>query len=185
MKKIVFLVLIAASLFACNNVERYKERIYEIATEWEQTKSEASGITRAVSNSLSLLNSARSNLNAYASANYETMSPETRTQVDSLRSRMLAANEEIAAFVQTIGSTAKPLADNQKQMDALNAAVQDKSKEFQGNVRKTLKLLEDSMEQTNENVEAFTQRLDAIRDEVDAIYEEVQALTETEEEVVQ
>jgi chromosome segregation ATPase len=185
MKKTIFLLLIAIGLFACNNVEQYKERIFEIATEWDQTKSEASGIARGLANSLSLLNSARSSLNAYANANNETISPETRTQIDSLRARMTRANEDIATFMQNIGSAAKPLADNQKQMDALEAAAENEEQEFDGNVRKTINLLEESMEQTNENVEEFTQRLNAIRDEVDAIYEEVQALTEPEEEVVQ
>lgn len=185
MKKILLLALVAVVLASCNNIEQYKEKIYEISTQWDQTRSEASGIARAVSNSLSLLSSARSSLYTYARENNETMSMETRAQVDTLRKRIVTVNEEVAAFMQSIGSAAKPLADNQEQMDALRAAVQDQSKEFEGNVKKTINLLEGSMEQTNSNVEAFNQRLDALRAEVDAIYEEVQALTGKQEETIQ
>lgn len=185
MKKILLLALVAITIASCNNIEQYKERIYEISTEWEQTKSEASGIAQGLSNVLSLLNSARSTLNDYTGENSETMSTETRTQIDSLRARISRTNESIATFMQNIGSAAKPLSDNQKQMDALSAAVQDQSQEFEGNVKKTIQLLENSMEQTNSNIEEFNRRLNALRDEADAIYEEVQALTVPKEELVQ
>ncbi len=175
MKKIFFGVVAVFILGACGGSgSDQKAQIIQLSTDWASAKSEASGLTQALANSISLLSSASATLDSIASAG-GTPTDEMRKNIGSMRLRMDTANSDMIALVQEISLVAAPLENNKGKMKALEDFANFDNK-FEGNAEESIAALSKIVAEANAKWGSFKERLDKAQSEVDAIYDEVKAL---------
>lgn len=176
MKKILFGVLAIVLIAACGDkTEDLKEQVISLNTEWQTANADARGIAQATGNTLAVLQSASFRLDSLAGAQTGTLPADMQTKIADLRTRMEAANNNVIVVMQGVGDAARPLANLEAQMAALEKAA-ELGEGFPEDAKAQIENIGKAITNAKSKYDGLTQKLEAVRSEVEAIDAEVNAM---------
>lgn len=180
MKKILFSVLAIMLITACGDkTEDLKEQVNSLTTEWQTANADARGIAQATGNTLNVLQTASFRLDSLAGAQTGPLSDEMQTKITDLRTRMEAANNNVIVVMQGVGDAARPLANLEAQMAALEKAA-ELGEGFPENAELQIENIGKAINNAKSKYDGLTQKLEAVRTEVEAINAEVNAMAKVQ-----
>lgn len=176
MKKILFGVLAIVLIASCGDkTESLKEKVIAISADWGTANADARGIAQATGNTLTVLQSASFRLDSLAGTQTGTLPADMQTKIADMRVRIEAANNNVIVVMQGVGDAARPLANLEAQMAALEKAA-ELGEGFPENAQVQIDAIERAITNAKAQYDGLTQKLEAVRSEVEAISAEVDAM---------
>lgn len=172
MKNRIVLATLILLLAACNTVERQKEKIRVVSADFSMAQENLRGLLQRLTGELEMLNVYQSRLNpaSVADTNNLQFVPLSKEAAE-LEMKLSGHNAKIATILQEIGKSSEKFSAYQQTLEAMNASLAQKT-EYEGDVRKTLRSIEQNVAEIQSKLKNWETQIDELSKNVKKDYEE-------------
>lgn len=167
MKKSYFLIVLVLALAACDNIQKHRNEILELSTDYQVTMENLRGLLQRLSGELEMLSLYQSKLSDHnASAHAAGPSKEAT----DLELKLSGYNAKIVTIVQDIGKASKELNDQEAELEAMKTALNTDGK-YENDYNQTIKTIRTNIDAVNPKIKDWNAQIDAMGKSLKTDYE--------------